>query len=728
MPPRRELSLLHFKTTLSLDFSYYPGFACDSTSPPKTNSWNETTNCCLWEGVTCDKVTAHVVALDLSCSWLIGSLPPPKKPLFLPPRLQRLNFARNNLDGSISSAATLLSQLSLTHLDLSYNYFSGPISTSFLSQFVSLTYLDLSFNQFSGSIPSEISLLSNLVSLDLASNDELTLDEHSFDLLARNLSKLTNLNFGDIDMSCVPPPSLLNLTSTLKHLSLSSCELDGELPSEVFRFPYLQYLDLSWNQNLTGYLPKSNNWTSPLKHLDLAYCNFEGEIPASLGNLTQITFLALEGVLPSHSGLQNLDGLHLSDNLISGEVPSWLFALPSFRILDLSNNKLLSLPTDDQIQNPSSLKEIYLRSNHIHGSIPSFLFHHLVNLTQLDLSSNNLSGVITSDMLAKAKSLHTLDLSSNSQLSLTNSHIHHDNYTFNELYNVTLSSCNITRFPSFLQTAKKLRYLDLSNNKIEGSISKWDSEGWEQLTELYLSHNSLTSVEQYWPGQKLQTLDVSSNQLHGEIPTSFCNMSSLQSLDLSVNNLGGIIPSCLATSPPFRELRLQLNNFHGQIPAFESGALRTLALNDNQLEGLLPRSLDLIDFMVPFENVIAPSSFPRLEIIDLSQNVFTGTLPPNLLNLTSMKYERGPCKFDSDESEGCTFLLPDQNYVEIVMKKLQLKMNVGPDVMGFTIIDFSDNQFYGGIPEVLGELGALLVLNLSHNHFHPTNTGAYGST
>ncbi|OMO92499.1 hypothetical protein COLO4_17550 [Corchorus olitorius] len=699
--PRKEgesSGLLQFKSTLSLDSS--PWYSCDdSTSPPKTNSWNETTNCCLWEGVTCDKVTAHVIALDLSCSWLNGSLPQ-NSSLFLPPRLQRLNLAHNHFE--------------------------------------------------------------ELVSLDLSDNFvDFAIDKYSFEMLARNLSKLTLLSFDKVNMSFVPPSSLLNLTSTLKRLSLRKCNLHGELPSEVFRFRYLLYLDLSSNKVLTGYLPKSN-WTSPLELLDISYCNFRGQLPTSLGNLTQIVTLdlvpnsfegeipnvfgslkklagtltlsssnfsgqlppsifnltkitlldlsnnSLEGVLPAHViGLQNLEKLDLEKNQISGGVPSWLFALPSLKYLYLSNNKFLSLQNGNKIQgpNPNSIDTIDLSSNNIHGSMPSFLFD-LENLNDLDLSSNNLSGVITSEMLSKPKSLATLDLSNNTLLSLTGSETDDFNYS---LHTLSFSSCNISRFPSFLKTAKNLATLDLSNNKIQGSISKWESQGWEQLTNLDLSHNSLTGVEQY-PGQNLWSLDISSNQLHGpllapppslreflmsnnsltgEIPALICNLTSLDLLHLSMNNLSGIIPACLGNSS---------QSLSSTLPA-----VQVLVLRSNRFHG-------------PLENAIAPSSFSRLEVIDLSQNVFTGTLPTNLLqNLTAMKLTRNPryCRRSTYNRGGCDNY---RNSVKVMTKRLRLELQLGSALPGFTIMDFSENQFYGSIPEVLGELRSLLVLNLSHNN------------
>ncbi|XP_040942247.1 receptor-like protein 9DC1 [Gossypium hirsutum] len=64
-------ALLQFKNTMSIDDS-----AIFSYCYPKTNSWNESTNCCSWEGVICDKATGQVISLDLSCSKLVGSLSP----------------------------------------------------------------------------------------------------------------------------------------------------------------------------------------------------------------------------------------------------------------------------------------------------------------------------------------------------------------------------------------------------------------------------------------------------------------------------------------------------------------------------------------------------------------------------------------------------------------------------------------------------------------------------
>ncbi|KAB2043919.1 hypothetical protein ES319_D01G052900v1 [Gossypium barbadense] len=720
--PEDTSALLQFKNTMSIDDSAFYSYCY-----PKTNSWNESTNCCSWEGVTCDKATGQVISLDLSCSKLVGFLSP---------------------------NTTLFRLRGLKQLDLSSNNFSASSIPSGFNQLVSLTHLDLSDSLLSGSVPSDISLPSKLISLDLSGNDHLKLDSQGFDMLTRNLSKLENLSLNLLNMSDVVPTAFTNLPSSLKRLSLEICDLQGDIPSEIFLLGYLEYVDLRGN-SLTGYLPKGSipsslgNLTkitylgfsynklegkipdvfgnlNKLTTLDFFDCYFSGQLPPSMFNLTQLTYLdlsanRLEGPLPTHvTGFQNLKDFSLIDNLLTGGVPSWLFTLPSLEYLGLSNNSLTG--PINQIQKPNSIQWVDLADNDIHGEIPSSFFG-LSKLTHLDLSSNNLSGVIRSDMLSKLENVPS---------------------KLKNLTEVNLSNNKLWQFPSFLRSAKSLRSLDLSKNNIQGSIFNWESEGWEQLIDLNLYNNSLTSLEQL-PGKNILTLDLRSNQLQGplpapppslqkflisdnkltgEIPPSICNLTSLDILDLSKNYFGGIIPSCLGNfSRGISIINLQKNNLSGKIPDFcvELSSLTTLALNDNILEGLLPRSFvnctvlrflnlanntlyDLFPrwlsvlpvlqvlilrsnrFYGRLDHPMATSSFISLQILDLSKNEFTGPFP----------------KYSSKR------------------RWLELELDLDKSLTNFTLIDFSNNRFSGRIPKALGELHALLVLNLSHNRLNDT--------
>ncbi|TXG67651.1 hypothetical protein EZV62_008926 [Acer yangbiense] len=69
-------ALLRFKQHFSFVKSASDDDSCHTQLHyPKMKYWEEDTDCCSWDGVTCDMVTGHVIGLDLSCSWLYGIIP-----------------------------------------------------------------------------------------------------------------------------------------------------------------------------------------------------------------------------------------------------------------------------------------------------------------------------------------------------------------------------------------------------------------------------------------------------------------------------------------------------------------------------------------------------------------------------------------------------------------------------------------------------------------------------
>ncbi|XLT26699.1 hypothetical protein S245_057999 [Arachis hypogaea] len=144
-------ALLHFKTHFIFnpslfDYDYHYDYEYEYECPhvyPKMSTWENGTDCCSWMGVTCHSVSGHVIGLDLSCGALVGNIHP-NSTLFHLTHLQTLNLA--------------------------FNFFNhSPFSSQF-SKLVSLTHLNLSNCGFQGDIPSQISHLSKLQSLDLSFN------------------------------------------------------------------------------------------------------------------------------------------------------------------------------------------------------------------------------------------------------------------------------------------------------------------------------------------------------------------------------------------------------------------------------------------------------------------------------------------------------------------------------------------------------------------------------
>ncbi|KAA8535141.1 hypothetical protein F0562_030144 [Nyssa sinensis] len=310
-------------------------------------SWDETTNCCSWDGVECDKESGHVIGLDLSCSWLYGTIHP-NSSLFSLPHLQSLNLAFNF-----------------------FNYF--PISSAF-SRFTGLTHLNLSDSGLSGKISSKISLLSKLTSLDLSWNYNLRLKNPGFQLLVQNLTKLRELHLDNVNISSVIPSSMLNLTS-LSSLHLAHCGLQGKFHDDIFHLPNLKELRLAGNSNLTGHLPKLNS-SSPLEYLSLGSTSFSGELPNSIGNL------------------KSLNRLYVYNCKFSGSIPASLEKLKNLTSLSLSNNNFEG-STLDVFPNLRNLAYLSLGGNNF--SDPLLLL--LANLTQLVLlsvSSTQVAGPLPS--------------------------------------------------------------------------------------------------------------------------------------------------------------------------------------------------------------------------------------------------------------------------------------------------------------------------------------------
>ncbi|XP_058111870.1 receptor-like protein 7 [Magnolia sinica] len=688
----------HFSALLHLKLAFNFTDSSLSTLP----SWNSNnTDCCSWEGITCDGPTGHVISLDLSSLYISG----------------RIDFE------------SLFHLRSLQKLNLAYNEFNGSQIPSGFDQLTSLTHLNFSWLSFYGQIPLGISRLTTLVSLDLSYNqyfdgpyiENLKLENPSIGALVQNLSSLKELYLDRVDILSGGMPSFIRNFSSLTSLRLQGCELRGKFPESIFQLPTLQFLDISNNPLLTGYLPEfpQNNSLQQLilsstgfsgkvpysvnnllflTRLDLSNSNLSGSLPSSLWNLTKLQYLdlsnnRLSGPIPScENELQNLKEIILWNNLLNGTIPSSLFSLPSLKKLGLSINQLSGQLGEIHNASSSQLEEIYLDYNNLQGMIPRYIFQ-LTELRLLYMSFNNFTGVLELGLFQNLKKLNILDLSDNN-LSVQDGGGNSTFVSFPLFEILRLRSLNISTFPNFLRNQDQLSELDLSNNKISGEIPKWIWEvGNGSLNSLNLSHNVLHGIEPSphlllsdmsildlsfnrlegslpIPSPSVFFFSVSKNALSGEIPLSVCKATSLSVLDLSYNRFSGQIPPCLGEiGDALSVLNLQENAFSGTLlQTFKEGCvIQTLDLSRNRLEGQVPRSL---------------VNCKMLEVLNLGNNQINDTFPswtealPHLraLVLKSNQF-RGP------------ITLPQTNQSFPMLQ----------------IIDLSSNSFMGRLPSNMFE-------------------------
>ncbi|CAL5420361.1 unnamed protein product [Camellia sinensis] len=308
------LTLLKLKQGLTFD-----AYLSSSKLKSKLTSWNSSTDCCSWAGVTCND--SHVTGLDLSSK---------------------------SISGGIGNTSNLFDLQYLQSLNLANNSFNAAQIPSGLGKLVRLVHLNFSNSGFVGQIPLEISSLTRLITLDLSAlyflgSPRLKLEKPSLRILVRNLTKLTELyldgteisaqgddwcqtislslpnlrvlSLSNCDLSGPLHPSLQTLRSlsviqlsdnnlsgpipefianfsNLTSLHLRNCQLFGTLPEKIIKVPTLQSLDLSDNGLLEGPLPEFPQKTS-FQTLLLGYTNFSGKLPNSIGNLEGLSILIL---------------------------------------------------------------------------------------------------------------------------------------------------------------------------------------------------------------------------------------------------------------------------------------------------------------------------------------------------------------------------------------------------------------------------------------------------
>ncbi|KAK4378998.1 hypothetical protein RND71_000860 [Anisodus tanguticus] len=283
-----------------------------------------------------------------------------------------------------------------------------------------------------------------------------------------------------------------------------------EVPRKIFQVPTLQTIDSSVNEMLggslpefpsngslqtlvlsvtkfSGSLPKSIENLRMLSRVEIRACNFTGLIPTSMENLTHLVHLdfdlnsftgsflyfklsknltyinsarnKLTGISSDWQGLDNLEHLDLSNNSIAGLIPASLFYLPSLSELDGQITELQNVN--------SPLDDLDLSANKLEGPIPEFLFG-LHDLLSLSLSFNNFNGTVQLKKFTKLDKIVDLDLSHNS-LSVDTNISESELSLLPQLNTFMLASCNLQNV-SFLKNQSKLSMLDLSNNQLTGEI------------------------------------------------------------------------------------------------------------------------------------------------------------------------------------------------------------------------------------------------------------------
>ncbi|KAL0342169.1 UNVERIFIED_CONTAM: Receptor kinase-like protein Xa21 [Sesamum calycinum] len=285
--------------------------------------------------------------------------------------------------------------------------------------------------------------------------------------------------------------------------------------------------------------------------------------------------------------------------------------------------------------------------------------------------------------------------------------------------------------PKDLGSLSALWGLTMGSNNIQDDISFISSlTNCTNLKSLEISYNFLTGVLPHTIANlstHLSLLAMSSNLIHGTIPSAIGDLTGLSILVLENNLFSGPIPLSIGGLTKLQEIYLSANKFTGKLP-FSLGnltLLNAIYMDINNISGSIPPSLGncsgLLLLNLSNNNLIGPIPRELLTLssisifLDLSNNNLLGSIPSEVGSLRNL----GCLDFSNNRLSG---IVPSTISSCISLQQLYLGGNSfhGEIPQGLSLLkglqelDLSRNNFSGLIPSFLEEL-SLEKLNLSFN-------------
>ncbi|KAI9116438.1 hypothetical protein K1719_012605 [Acacia pycnantha] len=535
-----------------------------------------------------------------------------ENPLFIPSfqlRIFRIHNCTLNEGNNNKLPTFLLHQYDLLFLGLVHLNISGTFPSWLLTNNTQLNIFNLTHNLFTG--PFELNSTSKLLQMETFDISSNPIGDEMPPHIGFIFPNLISLAMSSASLRGCFPASIGEMRQ-LNDLDLSNNNLSGYLPQEFGHGPNeLRFLKLS-NNNLSGpCLPLRSNFTY-LLFMDLNNNTFKGKFPSGIINSTQLRMLdvsanQLFGEIPSWIGnFQHLSYLILSKNSFTGSLPKNLCNLTELTYLDLSQNKFSSsLP---RRMNMPLLKYLHLQSNHFMGPLPSTLINSPLLLT-LDVMNNNFSGQVPSllssflnlrvlifkknklegsipDNLCELKKISILDFSQNKLSGKIP-------YCLNNIssgWRDTLRETKIGRFGVSWTTRILMFKVDPTTGEV--SINQHVKQ---DITLYRVQEVGFTSKRRYESYQGsildfMSGMDLSENQLTGEIPSQIGSLSTILALNLSNNNLEGPIPESFSNLKQIESLDLSHNRLTGHIPTqlTQLYTLSVFSVAYNNLSGMTP--------------------------------------------------------------------------------------------------------------------------------------------
>ena len=548
----------------------------------------------------------------------------------------------------------------------------------------------LAGNDLVGTLSSNIYKLQYLFSLDLRRN--------TVWLPLIGIENATNLK--TLYLSETPVKSLAGIgASHLELLHLTSCNITGPLPTELFNVRSLQGLYLNYNR-FDGTLPSAIHQLTALREFYLFHNKVSGRFPSEIGLLSNLVVVGVGGNLFTGSLPTQINQLSMLETL-SFQEEDGLSASHNVQLDDGFDVGLSgSLPGFDGL---ISLKELYLGKNTLEGRIPEGFLSGVVDTSRtikVDLTGNKLSGSIPA-VLARFEDLR-LFLAGNMIDKIPDEICNKFDWmdglmnagcdallcepgTYNAIgrrdRDSPCQACafNASTFYYGSQTCLPQDGDDLDERSILFQLyrtldgSKWiNRENWleddRSICSWFGVHCATESNDVL--NETVVRLELPSNGLKGTIPSAVYHLSSLKVLDVRRNEIEFDFHGAEATKTleelyldsskvssiegigkitPLKVLHLAQTDFKGNsLPddLFDLSNLEFLDVSKSGLGGTLPVSIGRLSLLVQFfcQGNDLTGTIPtdvgrlnRLEVLDLSENMFVGNLPSEMAKMTSLE-------------------------------------------------------------------------------------------
>ncbi|KAL1368225.1 hypothetical protein HN51_022365 [Arachis hypogaea] len=150
-----------------------------------------------------------------------------------------------------------------------------------------------------------------------------------------------------------------------------------------------------------------------------------------------------------------------------------------------------------------------------------------------------------------------------------------------------IQGLNLTGYlGGLLHNLQNLKHLDVSSNNIVGEIPSGLPPN---VTHINMAYNYLSqSIPPLSAMKKLKHLNLSHNFLYGPIGNVFAGLDELKEMDLSYNNFTGDLPSSFGSLKNLGKLFLENNKFTGSVTYLAALPLTDLNIQDNLFSGILP--------------------------------------------------------------------------------------------------------------------------------------------